>query len=182
VDRHAYAPPVPRSNKIVLVVATLEPRKNGRFLLNWFLHTAALEEDMELWWVGPNGWLEQAGSERARQRGKRRVRFLGMVSDSTLCRLYRQAAFTVYPSLYEGFGFPVLDSLCHDTPVLCAYNSSLQEFAGPGVYYFDPCDSLSLDAAYQEFRRDWSRSIPQQGLRSRYSWDSLAETMLEMCA
>src|SRR5262249_26877817 len=82
-------------------------------------------------------------------------RFLGMVPDARLCELYRRAAFTIYPSLYEGFGFPVLDALRHGTPVVSSFNSSLQEFAGPGGFYFDPCDPASLDAACRELLGQW---------------------------
>ena len=71
-----------------------------------------------------------------------------MVPDAALCRLYRRAGRTIYPSLYEGFGFPVLDSLRHGTPVLTSQNSSLREFTVPGVTFFDPCDAATLDAAW----------------------------------
>ena len=68
-----------------------------------------------------------------------------------MCAFYRRAAtFTIYPSFYEGFGFPVLDSLLHGAPVICGYNSSLQEFDCPGVHYFDATDGESLDEAVGE--------------------------------
>jgi glycosyltransferase involved in cell wall biosynthesis len=183
VVEHAYPHSVTRLDNMILVVSTLEPRKNGRFLLDWFEQTTVLKNDMELWWVGPTGWLGRTDHFRSRHRtGGRRVRFLGMISDQKLCKLYRQAAFTVYPSLYEGFGFPVLDSLCHDAPVLCAYNSSLQEFSGPGVIYFDAYDPASLDSAYHQLGHERRRPIPIEQLRRRFSWDALADTMLELCA
>src|SRR5262249_12534760 len=137
----------------ILVVSTLEPRKNAQFLLDWYLNTDVLDEDAELLWVGPRGWLSRSGTElKGSHTRSERIRFLGTVPDSRLCELYRQAAFTIYPSLYEGFGFPVLDSLMHGTPVLCGRNSSLQEFSGSSVIYFDPCDPASLDIAYRELR------------------------------
>src|SRR5262249_23529499 len=138
--------PVERRRNVIVVVSTLEPRKNGPFLLDWFRRTDALPADMELWWVGPDGWLAGGALGGTDARG-RTIRFLGMVPDRRLCALYRQATFTIYPSLYEGFGFPVLDSLLHETPVVCSFNSSLQEFAGCGVMFFDPTDRASLDAA-----------------------------------
>jgi glycosyltransferase involved in cell wall biosynthesis len=98
-----------------------------------------------------------------------------------LCRLYRQAACTVYPSLYEGFGFPVLDSLRHGTPVLCGYNSSLQEFAGPGVFYFDVCDPASLDAAFQDWQAAQPFQIQRADLQEKYTWDGFAETVDSQC-
>src|SRR5205807_2476136 len=103
-----------------------------------------------------------------------------------LCELYRRATFTVYPSLYEGFGFPVLDSLRHGAPVLCSYNSSLQEFDGLGVGFFDPWDPASLDEAFLRLWSDleagaWRAPAPDV-LDERFSWDRLARTVLSLCA
>ena len=108
------------------------------------------------------------------------MRFLGMVPDRTLCELYRQATFSIYPSLYEGFGFPVLDALRHQTPVVCSFNSSLQEFAGPGVYYFDACDPRSLDAACRELLDTPPAPVRRADLARRFSWDALADTILSL--
>lgn len=179
--RTHVGPAAPRRPNRIVVVSTLEPRKNGRFLLDWFSTTDVLPAETELWWAGPQGWLSEVS--RLRRRGHaRRVRFLGMVPDAELCTLYREAAFTIYPSLYEGFGFPVLDSLRHGAPVLASFNSSLQEFAGPGVFYFDACDPRSLDAACRALLASRVAPPSQAELDARYSWDVLAATMLRLCA
>ena len=182
VRRHASAQAVDRQKHLILIVSTLEPRKNGAFLLKWFLKTRALPPEAELWWVGPEGWLFRAN---ARSVGcgprSKRIRFLGRVSDRRLCELYRQAWVTIYPSLYEGFGFPVIDSLRHGTPVLCGYNSSLAEFAGPGVYYFDATDPASLDAAYQEFVASHGGPIVRSDIEQHWNWDRLARTIASLC-
>ena len=108
------------------MVSTLEPRKNAFFLLDWFRQSQALPAGSELWWVGPLGWLTSRRRLRQYQNAAgRKVRFLGVVSDAELCRLYRTAGWSAYPSLYEGFGFPVLDALRHGTPVLASYHSAL---------------------------------------------------------
>ena len=177
VESHLDGKPVARNPRIILSVSTLEPRKNARFLFDWFANTDVLAPDVELWWVGPIGWLTSRRTLRQyRRNSPRRIRFLGMVPDSQLCRLYRTAGRTIYPSLYEGFGFPVLDSLRHDTPVLTSQNSSLREFTVPGVTFFDPCDPATLDAA-------WVSSATSEGpcvdeLNRRYSWDRVAERVL----
>ena len=142
---------------------------------------------MELWWVGPNAWWasrELLKNLKQRRRGRRggRIRLLGKVSDRRLCALYQQAAFTIYPSLYEGFGLPVLDSLMHRTPVLCSYHSSLQELAGPGVFYFDPCDPATLDEACRELQAAGPVTIDPGSLRERFSWEKLAQTVMALCA
>lgn len=183
VREHASPEPVARRDDVLLVVSTLEPRKNGPFLFHWFLNTPVLEAGTELWWVGPQGWLMDHPAGRRACEGKgRKIRFLGTVPDRELCELYRRASFTIYPSLYEGFGFPVLDALRHGTPVLCSFNSSLQEFAGPGVFYFDPCDPASLDEACRELLAARSQAVDRRDLDDRFSWEAMAQTVLSLSA
>jgi glycosyltransferase involved in cell wall biosynthesis len=181
VQEH-FAQGVQRSTNVILVVSTLEPRKNGRFLLDWYLHNDVLPENTELRWVGPKGWISDGSEHMTDGKNGRRVRFLGMVSDRELCRQYQQAAFSIYPSLYEGFGFPVLDALWHGTRVLSSLNSSLQEFNVPGVYFFDACDARSLDQAYRRLAHDKTPMIDREGLRRQFSWDRLAQVVLKACA
>jgi glycosyltransferase involved in cell wall biosynthesis len=178
---HLHPGPVRRLPHVGLVVSTLEPRKNARFLLDWFLTTEVLPPDAELWWVGPLGWLTSRRELRTRRGSlpRRRVRFLGVVSDARLCRLYRAAGWSAYPSLYEGFGFPVLDALRHGTPVLAAYHSALCEFRGPGVYPFDPCDPATVDRAWQELRRDQPVAIPRAPLDQRFDWHNVVRILLD---
>jgi len=180
VHTHASVRPMARNKKVILVVSTLEPRKNARFLLDWFGRTTVLEPDMELYWIGPRGWLSipTAGSRFA---GGRKIQFLGGVSDRQLCELYRQAGFTIYPSLYEGFGFPVLDSLRHQTPVLCSLHSSLQEFEGPGVCYFDPCDHSSLDDACTRILEERGEGFSRNDVEAKFSWENLAQEIIASC-
>ena len=108
----------------------------------------------------------------------RRVRFLGVVSDRALCRLYQTAGYSVYPSLYEGFGFPVLDSLRHRTPVLASGNSSIREFASEGLHFFDPSDPSTLDDAYRAMRLG-PAEVPRGSLDLLYSWDNVADRILD---
>jgi alpha-1,3-rhamnosyl/mannosyltransferase len=179
VERHQQDGSVRRRPEVGLVVSTLEPRKNAFFLLDWLKNTAALPDDTELWWVGPLGWLTSRRRLRQYQNLKgRRVRFLGVVSDAELCRLYRTAGWSIYPSLYEGFGFPVLDSLRHGTPVLTSGNSALREFRVPGVTFFDPCDPASLDEAWRESRGSGPVEIPLGDIDAHYHWDRVARTLV----
>ena len=185
VARHAAPRPVARQNHVGLVVSTLEPRKNPEFFCDWFHTSTALPRDAELWWVGSIGWITSRRGLRAleqRPGSQRRIRFLGVVSDAQLCKLYRTAAYSAYPSLYEGFGFPVLDSLRHHTPVLAAQNSSIREFDSPGLFFFDPTNAASLDTAYERLEAEaigWP--IPQAPLAAAYSWDNVARTLLAAC-
>ncbi len=185
VARHIHQGPVQRQPNVGLVVSTLEPRKNPEFFCDWFHTSSALPNDAELWWVGSIGWITSKRDLRAFERrpgSRRRIKFLGVVDDARLCRLYRTAAYSAYPSLYEGFGFPVLDSLRHHTPVLAAQNSSIREFDSPGLFFFDPLDKPSLDQAYQRCRAEAiGRAIPQAPLEENYSWRNVARTILNAC-
>jgi len=185
VGRHAHPGGAARRPDVGLVVSTLEPRKNPEFLADWFHTTAALPARAELWWVGSIGWITARRDLKQFERkagSDRRIRFLGVVSDRALCRLYRTAAWSAYPSLYEGFGFPVLDSLRHGTPVLASGNSSIREFRSPGLHLFDPADGSTLDRAYLAMRAEPGVEIPRGPLDQSYSWDNVAGRLLEACA
>ena len=185
VGRHAEAAPPTRRADVGLIVSTLEPRKNPEFLFEWFHTSKELPAKAELWWVGPDGWLtskEKLEQFQTQDGSERRVRFLGVVSDAELCKLYRSVGWSIYPSLYEGFGFPVLDSLRHGTPVLTSYNSSLREFRSEGLYFFDPYDLSTVDDAWKKFRADGKVEIPLAPLEEAYSWDNVARTLIEGCA
>ena len=185
VGRHAEATSVARRPEVGLIVSTLEPRKNPEFLFEWFHTSTALPDRAELWWVGPDGWLtsrQQLEQYESQDGSERKVRFLGVVSDADLCKLYRTVGWSIYPSLYEGFGFPVLDALRHGTPVLTSYNSSLREFDSPGLYFFDPCDASTVDDAWGQFQAEAPVTIPREPLERLYSWDNVANVLLNKCA
>jgi glycosyltransferase involved in cell wall biosynthesis len=181
VREHARRGQVGRRERQVLVVSTVEPRKNVQFTIDWFMNTELLGPGWELRWIGPQGWgdgLPAVGS-RLEARG-RTVVLEGLVTDRRLCEAYREATFTLYPSLYEGFGFPVLESLLHGTPVMTSFHSSLQEFIGPGVFFFDPYDRGSVDLACQEMKAARPEPIQREDLLERCSWGSLAKTVLQL--
>ena len=185
VGKHAHSGKATRRPDVGLVVSTLEPRKNPEFLFDWFHSSESLPESAELWWVGSIGWLtsrRDLNQFATRKGSRRRIRFLGVVSDSKLCMLYRTAGWSIYPSLYEGFGFPVLDALRHGTPVLTSYNSSLREFESPGLHFFDPCDRPTVDDAWRALQSEGAVEIPREPLDRRFSWENVARILIESCA
>ena len=179
VARHEHQAPVERLPNVGLVVSTLEPRKNAQFLFDWFLNSKRVPDDSELWWVGPIGWLTSHREMKGSRKAGRRIKFLGVVSDEELCRLYRTAGWSIYPSLYEGFGFPVLDALRHGTPVLTSGNSSTREFESPGLHFIDPCDASTVDDAFGALRSEGPIEIPRDALDRAFSWENVARTLLE---
>jgi glycosyltransferase involved in cell wall biosynthesis len=179
VGEHGHGRKVRRRANVGLVVSTLEPRKNADFLFDWFLNSKQLPVDSELWWVGPVGWMTSRREMKTFRKSGRRIRFVGVVSDSTLCKLYQTAGWSIYPSLYEGFGFPVLDALRHGTPVLASANSSIREFESSGLHFFDPCDTSTVDEAWASLKAEGPIDIPRGPLDRLYSWENVAETLLD---
>ncbi|MDX2037357.1 MAG: glycosyltransferase [Isosphaeraceae bacterium] len=183
VQRHLHPSAVSRRPEVGIMVATLEPRKNAAFLADWFFDSPVLPENAELWWVGSKGWLaSKSDLGTRRSRGGRKLRLLGAVSDKELCRLYRTAGWMAYPSLYEGFGFPVLDALRHGVSVMCAGNSSLIEFEPAGVTFFDPLDPSSLDRCFERRRPAEDVIAPPHPLDEQFSWDRVVDLIASTAA
>ncbi len=120
----------------LLAVGTLEPRKNLPRLLAAFGEVTDELPEHFLVVVGPVGW----GPALRPTWGSVRVKLAGPVGDATLHALYRAADGLAYPSLYEGFGLPVLEAMAHGIPVLTSDRSSLPEVAGDAALLVDPLD------------------------------------------
>ena len=104
---------------------------------------------------------------------------LGYVNEQTIQALYNQAEMLVFPSLFEGFGYPILEAQANGCPVVVANATTLPEVAGEGAIFFDPLD---VDSIAQEIRKVWEDSALQKVLREkglenckRFSWHSYAE-------
>jgi len=153
----------------VLAVATLEPRKNLARVAE-----AARQLGVELRVVGAAGW----GGVSVAGEG---VRWLGRVGDEELARLYRGAAVVAYPSLYEGFGFPILEGMACGTPVVTSRGGSMEEVAGGAAVLVDPRDPASIAAGIEEARsrRD---ELRERGLvrAAAFSWDETARRTVEV--
>jgi glycosyltransferase involved in cell wall biosynthesis len=140
----------------LLAVGTLEPRKNLRRLLGAFADAAEDLPDHYLVVAGPVGW----GPALRPTYESVRVKLAGPVDDATLHGLYAAADGLAYPSLYEGFGLPVLEAMAHGTPVLTSDRSSLPEVAGEAALLVDPTDRAAISAGLV-------RLVGDQALRDR---------------
>ncbi|MFA9273073.1 MAG: glycosyltransferase family 4 protein [Baekduiaceae bacterium] len=166
----------------VLAVGTLEPRKNLERLVAAWLHLpAALREAHDLALVGPRGWDDGSILQAAPAAG---AQLLGRVSDDELHALYAGAACFVYPSLYEGFGLPVLEAMAAGAPVVTSNVSSIPEVAGDAALLVDPHDVPAIAGAIQ-------RVLTEPGLAedlrargeaqaSRFSWERTARETLAL--
>jgi glycosyltransferase involved in cell wall biosynthesis len=148
----------------VLSVGTLQPRKNYVRLMKAFAHLEIRKlADLQLLIAGGRGWLyEDIFAEAARHRNL--VRILGFVDDADLPALYRHAALFVFPSLYEGFGFPVLEAMACGVPTISSNASSLPEVAGDAALLVDP---LSVDALAEAMTYALENTEASTGMISR---------------
>jgi glycosyltransferase involved in cell wall biosynthesis len=124
----------------LLAVGTLEPRKNLPRLLAAFASAADELPDHHLVVAGPVGW----GPALRPTYDSVRVKLAGPVDDAMLHGLYAMADGLAYPSLYEGFGLPVVEAMLHGTPVLTSDRSSLPEVAGDAALLVDPLDEGAI--------------------------------------
>lgn len=141
------APPLKPGRSYVLYVGAIEPRKNiDRLLDAWENLKPSLREDYDLVVAGPPGWSAAATLARL-QSGLPGVRFRGYVPEAELPSLTAGAAVFAYPSLYEGFGFPVAQAMAAGVPVVTSNVSSLPEVAGQGALLVDPRSTAEIAAA-----------------------------------
>ncbi len=141
VDRFRQEHDLPQ--RFVLHVGTLQPRKNIPLLLEAFAQL--LVPDVELVLVGGKGWLFAEIFAKVAALGlQNRVRFAGYVPDEMLPWWYNAASLLVFPSLYEGFGLPVVEAMACGTPVVAAKSSSIPEAGGEAALYFEPNDVTGL--------------------------------------
>jgi glycosyltransferase involved in cell wall biosynthesis len=150
-----------------LAVGTVEPRKNLPRIAD-----AARRAGVELRAVGAPGWGD------VRLDG---IAWLGRVGDEELARLYRGASVLVYPSLYEGFGIPVLEAMACGTPVVTSAGGSTEEVAGGAAVLVDPLDGGSIAAGIEDAlsRRDELRTHGLERARM-FTWAETARRTVDV--
>ncbi len=135
----------------VAIVGTLEPRKNGRIMLDHLARDPAFADRYRLVFIGPDGWLDEKARllAAAEQAGvpRDRVVFTGYVAQSGKLALMLNAAFCVYPSVFEGYGLPVLEAAALAKLTVCSDRTAMPEVAPAASIFFDPYDVASLGAA-----------------------------------
>jgi glycosyltransferase involved in cell wall biosynthesis len=135
----------------ILFVGTIEPRKNILRLLDAYALALQSGVAQRLLLVGGLGWMYRDILDRMEDPLlKNRAVLVGRIADKYLPAIYRRADLFVYPSLYEGFGFPVLEAMACGTPVLSSNTSALAEVAGSAARLVDPLDIEAMAGAIVE--------------------------------
>ena len=165
------------SDPFILTVGKVEPRKNIKNLINAYNALREEENVPDLVIVGLQGWdSEVAVNEN--------IHYLGYVSDYDLAALYQSALGFIFPSIYEGFGYPILEAMAYGCPVATSNTSSLEEIAINGTaLVFDPFNQKSITDAFlvlikeRELRRELVKRGKQRS--DEFTWKRYYDTMME---
>jgi glycosyltransferase involved in cell wall biosynthesis len=169
----------------VLTVGTLQPRKNLVRLIDAFARIRPTQPDLCLVLAGQRGWLSDPIFQRVEELGlQESVLFPGFVSDDDLPALLSGALVFAFPSLYEGFGFPVLEAQACGTPVLTSTTSSLPEVAGEAALLVDPMSTEAIADGLHQLVTDSSlrKRLRAAGFANiqRFSWQRCAVETLQV--
>jgi glycosyltransferase involved in cell wall biosynthesis len=167
---------------VALTVSAKRPHKNLARLLEALAQLPGGSRPV-LVIPGYPTWHERELREKASHLGLAQdVRFLGWVEGAELEGLYAVAACFVFPSLYEGFGLPVLEAMRREVPVACSDRASLPEVAGDAALLFDPTSAEAIAAAMSRLLSDRALAddLRQRGRRraARFSWEATARGVL----
>ncbi|WP_157667445.1 glycosyltransferase family 4 protein [Comamonas serinivorans] len=170
-----------RAGRYSLFVGTVEPRKNIARLIEAY---ARLSRDLRLTWplvlVGGPGWHSEAIHARmAQAQAEGWLRYLSFIDQRWLPAVYAGARLLAYPSLYEGFGLPIVEAMACGTPVLTSNASCMPEVAGGAAHLVDPLDVEDLAHGLARCLEDeaWLVQARTQGLAraAALSWDRCAD-------
>ncbi|MCE5230308.1 glycosyltransferase family 4 protein [bacterium] len=174
----------------ILCVATLEPRKNLPALVEGFARMmqilkAARQHPPRLVIAGPPGWSTTSMDKLVTDNELRRmIKWTGYVPDEVLPALYRKAFALIFPSVYEGFGMPVLEAMACGCPVVMSNAGSLPEIGGDCATYFNPRSSDSIARSLAKFMidphlRSYMRASGLNHVK-KFTWESTARATLDV--
>lgn len=169
--------------KFILYLGTFEPRKNIASLIESYTALRGFSdqglEKYDLVLAGTRGWkCDDIFATRERSRYREQILLPGFIADEDKVALYNLASVFVYPSFYEGFGFPPLEAMACGVPVITAHSSALPEVVGSAGMMIDPYQPDELLTALQAVLTDHelARSLAAQGLlrAGKFSWERAA--------
>jgi len=180
-----------QSTNYLLYVGAIQPRKNLETLIKAFeLYKKGLRiknyelRDLKLVLAGGKAWMWESTTEKIKKSPfKKDIILTGKTSFENLAVLYKNAGIFIFPSLYEGFGIPILEAFASGVPVICARNSSLSEVGGKAVEYFKGSDTEELCGKIEKVLSDKElrNSMVAKGKKQieKFSWEKCARETLE---
>lgn len=171
--------------RFILYVGTLQPRKNIDTLIDAYRQVLGTYPDLKLIIAGKRGWMYQNILRKVEEMQLTdRIIFTGYLKDEEIATLYHNAVAFILPSLYEGFGLPLLEAMYHECPVIASNNSSLPEVGGDACLYFDPKN-------YDELKQTIIGLIKEPRVRTElirkgrervklFNWDKCGEETLKV--
>ena len=172
------------NRQFILFVSSIEPRKNiGRLLDAYEALTPAFRKQYPLVLTGSSGWKSRDILARIKSmKDAGEVRYLGYTSEAELACLYSTAGALVFPSIYEGFGLPIIEAQAMGVPVVTSNVSCMPEVAGGAALLVNPYDVDSIGEALGQIMLDEGlrQNLKAQGLKnaSQYSWEkTVAKTV-----
>lgn len=167
-----------------LFVGTIQPRKNISTLIKAFEKFTVKHPRFNLILAGKKGWLYQEILNQIKNLGlSNKIYFTDYITDHQLVFLYQNAFALIMPSLYEGFGIPLLEAMSFSCPVISSFASSLPEIGGEACLYFDPKDANSLLEKMKELTNNnqLRKQLIEKGKErvKLFSWEKCGQQTLQ---
>lgn len=169
----------------VLAIGTLEPRKNlARLVRAWLAMDPGYRREVRLLIAGAYGWMMNDLLVEADQTWAAGIQLLGFVGERELAELLKNALALAYPSLYEGFGLPVLEAMAMGVPVLTSATGATLEVAGDAALLVDPRDEQSIRNGLERLLADAAlrEQLTEKGRvrAAEFSWETTARQTLDI--
>ena len=186
IDLQALRSKYQLPDQYILYMGTLEPRKNIERIVDAFAcfkqNNTSISADYKLILVGKKGWLYEPIFEKVRGYGiEKEVIFTGYVEEQDKPYLYQMASLFMFPSLYEGFGMPVLEAMAAGVPVITSNTSSLPEVAGDAAILIDPYDIEGMAMAIEAVlcNEAMRQELIHRGYNQvkKFNWDDSAQKL-----
>lgn len=173
-----------KATSYILYVGALQPRKNLEVLIGAFEKIKKGKSDLKLVLAGEKAWMWESIVKRIAHSAYRNdIIITGTIPFEDIAVLYRNASVFIFPSLYEGFGIPVLEAFASKTPAILAENSSLLEIGGDAALYFNGKDSGDLADKIKDVigNGDLRDNLIRKGNEQikKFSWDKCARETIE---
>ncbi len=174
------------TKKFILFVGTLQPRKNiVRLIQAYSILPQNIKDSHQLVIIGKKGWLYDEILETPKKYGvEESTLFLDYITDQDLPSFYKKASVYILPSLYEGFGLPILEAMRYGCPVLTSNVSSMPEAGGDAAIYFNPENTQDIEEKMEKVLTDHTLRdrMKERGLihYKKFTWEKAAREVLSV--